>query len=179
MSSSQSRRQFMFRSAAGLGGLLLIHCTDPVDDWDIDDFVEVGCPPIEVAKLDDLTEGVPLDFDYPVAGLECFLVKLGEPADQGIGPDGDIVAFSYLCTHMGCSLKERYNHEHKVLGPCHCHFTTFSLRKRGLVVVGQATQNLVQVQVHLEGDAIIATGLEGLIYGELANRCKDDEEQSA
>lgn len=170
----------MFVSAAGLGSLFLVNCSEAGDaPWDIDDFVEEGCPPVSIATLGDLVEGEPFDFDYPVEGLECFVVKLGEPAQDGIGPDGDIVAFSYLCTHMGCSLKSGYNHEHKILGPCKCHFTTFSLRKRGMVVLGQATQNLVQVKLELEGEQIVAMGLEGVIYGELRNRCLDEQKEQA
>ena len=170
----------MLRSAAGFGSLLLINCSNDYSEtpWNPDDFVELGCPPMEIARLGDLIVGEPINFEYPAAGLECFLVKLGEPAAQGIGPEQDIVAFSYMCTHMGCSLKDRYNHQHKILGPCKCHFTTFSLRQRGMVVLGQATQNLVQVQIHLEEDAIIAAGLDGVMYGELRNRCLD-EGQSA
>ena len=55
--------------------------------------------------------------------------------------------------------------EHKILGPCPCHFTTFDLRNNGMVVLGQATQNLPQVTLAVEGDDIYATGLMGLIYG--------------
>ena len=93
------------------------------------------------------------------------LVKLGRPAAGGIGPDGDIVAFGTDCTHMGCPLRGAYNAEHAILGPCACHFTTFDLALRGMVVLGQATENLPQLILEIEGDDIIAVGTLGIMYG--------------
>ena len=61
-------------------------------------------PRIKVARLSDLTEGNPLDFRYPLKEHGNFLVKLGAPARDGVGPDQDVVAFNYLCSHMGCPL---------------------------------------------------------------------------
>ena len=175
----RTRREFLLTSSGALGGLLLIRCSSSDrarrDDFDPSDFRELGCPDVEIARVADLEEGVPLDFEYPEEGLDCFAVKLGAEAEGGVGPDADIVAFSYLCTHMGCSLKDGYDHAHKILGPCRCHFTTFSLRQRGVVVLGQATENLVQVELAVEGDALRATKLRGVLYGELDNRCCNDK----
>ena len=122
-------------------------------------------PRLRIASLSQLQQGQPVDFEYPLQGQPNFLIKLGAPASGGVGPDGDIVAFSYICTHMGCPLIGQYKDEHKILGPCPCHFTTFDLRNNGMVVLGQATQNLPQVTLAVEGDDIYATGLMGLIYG--------------
>ncbi len=35
-----------------------------------------------------------MSFEYPQEGQTNFLVKLGRPAAGGVGPDGDVVAFS-------------------------------------------------------------------------------------
>ncbi len=48
------------------------------------------------------------------------------------------------------------------MGPCGCHFTTFDLTHRGMVVIGQATENLPQVTLAIEGDDM---GVLGIIYG--------------
>jgi arsenite oxidase small subunit len=122
-------------------------------------------PRQKVASLSRLKVGEPIDFDYPLEGQQNFLIKLGDAAAGGLGPDGDVVAFSYLCTHMGCPLVGLYKDQHKVLGPCTCHYSTFDLRHHGMVVLGQATQNLPQVTLSLDGDDIYATGIMGLIYG--------------
>ncbi len=104
-------------------------------------------------------------FDYPLNGQGNVLVKTGNDfAIGGIGPDEDIVAFSRVCTHMGCELTE-YQAEHGVLGPCACHFSTFDLIHNGQVTLGQATQNLPQVLLQIDGDDVYATGVVRLVYG--------------
>jgi arsenite oxidase small subunit len=122
-------------------------------------------PKIELAKLGDLAVGDIVDFEYPTEGTRCSLFRLGKPAAGGLGPDQDIVAFATDCTHMGCPLIGLYKPEHDVLGPCSCHFTTFDLARRGMVVIGQATQNLPQIILEVEDDTIYAVGTLGIIYG--------------
>lgn len=122
-------------------------------------------PRQRIASLSGIKVGEPVDFEYPLAGQHSFLIKLGDAAAGGLGTDGDVVAFSYLCTHMGCPLVGLYRDDHKVLGPCGCHYSTFDLRRNGMVVLGQATQNLPQVTLDIDGDDIYATGIMGLIYG--------------
>ncbi|MFQ5968795.1 MAG: arsenate reductase (azurin) small subunit [Acidimicrobiia bacterium] len=121
-------------------------------------------PKVKVAQLSTLREGEPVTFDYPLVGQRNILVKLGRPAAGGLGPEEDIVAFSSICTHMGCPLEE-YRHDQKVLGPCPCHFSTFDLAHGGMVTLGQATQNLPQVLLTTDGDDIFAEGVVRLVYG--------------
>ena len=87
------------------------------------------------------------------------------PLFWGVGPDSDIVVFSYSCAHMGCPLNGMYKSEHNVLGPCTCHFSQFDLTKSGILSIGQATQSLPQVLLEVEGSGIFATGVTGLLYG--------------
>ena len=121
--------------------------------------------PSNISHLSQLVEGTPIDFSYPMTEHPSFLVKLGVPAVDGVGSHGDVVAFSYLCAHMGCPLNGRYREDHKVLGPCVCHYTTFDLSKNGIVALGQATQSLPQVILEVRGNEIWATGVTGLVYG--------------
>jgi arsenite oxidase small subunit len=122
-------------------------------------------PKQTVASISALAPGVPVAFDYPGPGQSNYVVKLGREVPTGIGPDGDIVAFSRVCTHMGCVIEEYHSAEH-VLGPCPCHFSTFDFAKDGGVVLGQATQNLPQVVLNANGDDVEATGLIRLVYGQ-------------
>ena len=132
-------------------------------------------PAVAVARVADLKEGEPVFFDYPQAGQRNLLVKLGRPAEEGIGPDGDIVAFSVFCAHMGVPLDTVYDHEHGILGPCPAHFSTFDLSRSGMLVMGKATQSLPQVVLRVdETGEITATGMYGLIYGYPANLLKLD-----
>lgn len=120
----------------------------------------------KVATLADLASGKPVEFDYPAKGMTNVLVKLGEKAGAGIGKDGDIVAFSATCTHMGGPIgADTYKPVHKVLGPCPLHLTTFDLTRHGLVVSGHATQSLPQVMLEVRGKDVFAVGMMGLVYG--------------
>jgi len=134
-------------------------------------------PDVAVGKLADLKEGELVFFDYPQPGQRNALVKLGRPAEEGVGPDGDVVAFSAFCAHMGAPLDNVYDHDHGVLGPCPLHFSTFDLAKSGMLIMEKATQSLPQV-VLVADDAgeITATGMYGLIYGWPANLLKLEEE---
>jgi len=122
-------------------------------------------PRLEVASLDELSEGDVVSFDYPLDGQSNFLTKLGEEAWKGSGPDDDIVAFSSICTHMGCSLGRQVEPENGVAGPCPCHYTTFDLSKAGMSVTGPATADLPQIRLEVEDETVYATGVDGLVYG--------------
>lgn len=129
-------------------------------------------PEKKIASLGRLEQDMAFDFRYPFDDeilSASFLVKLGVPAGGGVGPDGDIVAFNGLCPHMGGPLMGTYKAEHKAVGPCPFHLTTFDLTKRGMVIAGHATESLPQVTLELRGEEIYATGLLGLVYGRYDN----------
>ncbi len=52
---------------------------------------------------------------------------------------------------------------------CPCHWSTFDPAKAGRMVIGQASQGLPQIVLKVEGDTVLATGVEGLIYGRQTN----------
>lgn len=123
-----------------------------------------------IAKLSTLAADAPVAFDYPRKGITNVLVRLGETAGGGVGPQYDIVAFNSLCTHMGGPVgPETYQARHKTLGPCPLHLTTFDLTRHGMVVSGHATQSLPQVMLEVRGDDIVAVGMMGLVYGYAEN----------
>ena len=122
-------------------------------------------PRVRVSGLAELVEGEPRGFQYPREEHSNFLVKLGTPAWDGVGPDQDVVAFSYLCSHMGGPLNGTYRHDYKLLGPCPFHFSRFDLTKNGVMVLGQATQSLPQILLDVQGDEVFAIGVKGLLYG--------------
>ncbi len=124
-----------------------------------------------IAKLSELVADEPFDFEYPDEGAyaESILVKLDQKAGGGLGPDKDVVAFNYTCTHQGGPLQGTYKAADKALGPCPLHLTTFDLTRHGIFISGQAYQSLPQVLLELEGDDIYAVGMFGLIYGRFDN----------
>ncbi|MBI3435653.1 MAG: arsenate reductase (azurin) small subunit [Proteobacteria bacterium] len=125
----------------------------------------VAYPRKRVVRIGELHDGVPLAFTYPLQAQPNFIVKLGAPAQGGVGPDHDIVAFSSLCTHMGGNLRGRYRHDLKAVGPCPFHFSTFDLTRGGVAVHASATQSLPQVVLEIAGDDVFAVRVAGLIYG--------------
>lgn len=120
-----------------------------------------------IATLSELTSDAPVVFTYPWEHPNStnYLIKLGQPAGGGIGPDEDIVAFNSFCTHMGGPLAGLFKAEQGIAGPCPLHWTTFDLTRHGMVVAGHATLGLPQITLELDGDEIVATGVMGLIFG--------------
>ena len=69
-------------------------------------------------------------------------MKIGSAVPGGVGPDADIVAYSSLCTHMGCPVV--YDGGSATFR-CPCHFSTFDAELSGQMICGQATENLPQI----------------------------------
>ncbi len=160
------RREFMVAGAAGAAGLVAAQALPGRAQAATESSDATGYPVVEVARLADLAPGATLDFAYPDDDSPALLIRLPEPAEGGIGPEGDIVAFSILCTHKGCPVS--YKAEHKLL-ICPCHWSTFDPAKDGVLVIGQASQGLPRIRLRIAGEQIQAVGVEGLIYGRHTN----------
>ncbi len=157
------RRQFL---AAGAGGTTAAFLYPAVASAGKNTGQELkNYPRLKVAALSALKDGEPVAFNYPFDEQPNMIVKLGTEAQGGVGTGKDIVAYSILCTHMGGSLRGRYKHQHKSIGPCPFHFSTFDLTKGGAPVHASATQNLPQITLEVVGGDIFAVGVTGLIYG--------------
>ena len=125
-------------------------------------------PRKSLAQLGRMALNTPVAFTYPDAASPCAAVKLGSRVPGGVGPEGDIVAYSTMCTHMGCPVT--YEPATKTF-KCPCHFSIFDAEKAGQMVVGQATENLPRVRLLYDDKTgtVSAVGVEGLIYGRQAN----------
>ncbi|MCH7793519.1 MAG: arsenate reductase (azurin) small subunit [Proteobacteria bacterium] len=161
-----SRREFIVAGAAGAAGLVAAQALPGRAQAATGSAEAAAYPVVEVARLADLAPGATLDFAYPDDNSPALLIRLPEPADGGIGPEGDIVAFSILCTHKGCPVS--YKPEHKML-ICPCHWSTFDPAKAGVLVIGQASQGLPRIRLRIADDRIQAVGVDGLIYGRHTN----------
>ncbi len=127
-------------------------------------------PRVKVANLSDLTVGVPVIFDYPLDNEPNALVKLGQKATNGIGPDGDVVGFSLICQHLGCiwgflatgdspSCNPSY-HAAEPVGYCCCPGSVFDLTNAARVVGGPAPRPQPQVALELDASGgIFAVGM--------------------
>ena len=135
-------------------------------------------PRVVVANISNLTADKPIIFNYPLEETPNFLVKLGVKASGGIGPDGDIVAFSMICQHLGCiygyvgsGQSVSCNPIYKAPGPvgyCCCHGSVFDLTNAAAVLGGPTSRRVPQVILELDSSTgdIYATGMTApTIYG--------------
>ena len=123
-------------------------------------------PVKSIIALDELAPGTTVPFTYPDDRSPALLLRMSTEVLEGVGPDASIVAFSSLCTHKGCPVS--YRPEHRLL-ICPCHWSTFDPEKAGGLVIGQASQPLPRIELRVESGMVVATGVEGLIYGRHTN----------
>lgn len=149
-------------AAAGRTGQAVAQAEPPVGG-----LARVAYPGKRLANLTDLVVGEPLPIAYPDDDSPGVLIKLGAPAENGVGPDGDVVAFSTVCPHQGFPLA--YLADDRSLN-CPGHYSRFDAEKAGQQIWGQATQNLAQFHLTVDGDGEIhADAVDELIYGRLDN----------
>jgi arsenite oxidase small subunit len=124
-------------------------------------------PSTRLANVKDLKVDDPVEIQYPDPGSPGVIIKLGRQVEGGVGPDGDIVAFSTLCPHKGYPLG--YVAADKTLN-CPGHYSRFDCEKGGQQIWGHATQNLPQFRLYVAANGdIFAEGVDELIYGRLSN----------
>jgi len=127
----------------------------------------VDYPANRLANIADLAVNEPLDISYPDPNSPGVLLKLGQAVEGGVGPDGDIVAFSVLCPHKGWFMS--YNGEDRTMN-CPGHYSRFDVEAGGQQVWGHATNNLPQFTLRVDDEGeIYAEGVDELIYGRLSN----------
>jgi arsenite oxidase small subunit len=127
----------------------------------------VNYPSQRLANVKDLKVDQPIEISYPDKASPGVLIKLGLRVEGGVGPEGDIVAFSTLCPHKGFPLN--YVAADKTLN-CPGHYSRFDCEKGGQEIFGHATQNLAQFRLRIDnkGD-IYADAVDDMIYGRLSN----------
>ncbi len=128
---------------------------------------QLDYPSNKLANIADLAVNEPLDIEYPDGDSPGILLKLGEAVEGGVGPDGDIVAYSVLCPHKGWFLN--YNADDRTLN-CPGHFSRFDAEVGGQQIWGHATQNLPQFTLRVDDNGdIFAEGCSDLIFGRPSN----------
>ncbi len=125
-------------------------------------------PKRNVGKAGGMPINQAVSFSYPDPSSPCVALRMGSAVPGGVGPNKDIVAYSTLCTHMGCPVQ--YDGGTKVF-KCNCHFSMFDAENNGQMVCGQATEDLPRVLLDYDAksDTVSAVGVDGLIYGRQAN----------
>ena len=126
-----------------------------------------GYPSTQIGNIKNLKVDAPVSIFYPDSASPGLLIKVGRAVDGGVGPDGDIVAFSAMCPHKGITLI--YAPSDKTLN-CPEHRSRFDCEKGGMQIWGHATENLAQFKLSVdEKGNIFANGVDELIYGRISN----------
>jgi arsenite oxidase small subunit len=117
-------------------------------------------PRVKVADT-SISVNSPVYFYYPLDDEPNFLVKLGQKAAGGLGPNQDIVAFSQICQHLGCNVAyQAQGYQGGPAGNCPCHGSVFDLLQSAKVVAGPSPLPLPQVQLEVDSSGnIFAKGM--------------------
>lgn len=161
------RRQFLRGGAVAAAGAASAAVISPQTANAAPASAQLDYPSNRLGNIADLKVNEPVDIEYPDADSPGVLLKLGQPVEDGVGPDSDIVAYSVLCPHKGWQMF--YNATDKTLN-CPGHFSRFDCEAGGQQIWGHATQNLPQFTLRVDdkGD-IYAEGLSDLIFGRPSN----------
>ncbi|MGK2874182.1 MAG: cytochrome bc1 complex Rieske iron-sulfur subunit [Nocardioides sp.] len=123
--------------------------------------------PIKAVDLNigDLVNGQPENL-FELEGVELQVAKSKasivilrmDPDDIAEGPCRDwsvegIVAYSKICTHVGCPISLNERTTHHLL--CPCHQSTFDLSDSGKVVFGPAGHHLPQLPIELDDEGYL------------------------
>ncbi len=121
-----------------------------------------------VGTASQMAVGQAVAFSYPDDSSPCAAIRMGAPVEGGVGPGRDIVAYSTLCTHMGCPVA--FDVKSRCF-KCPCHYSTFDAEKGGQMICGQATENLPRIVLEYDAasGAVTAVAVSGLIYGRQSN----------
>ena len=150
-----SRRGFLKFSALGFGAVAVapsLMAADGKSQMSV--FGEYT--KAKVGSLATLKKNGELDFAYPNGNSLCKAVYV----------DGQVKAYSTICTHKGCPTMYDKKTETFV---CPCHFTKYDAKKDGQMIIGHATGGLPKVILEINGDDIYAIGVDGLIFGRINN----------
>ncbi len=123
-------------------------------------------PRLKAISAKSLEPLKPLVFDYPLVGTSNFLVKLGVKADNGVGPDGDIVAFNRICQHQGCLIGFL---SVALEGNCGCHGSQYDFVHNGNIISGPTTLPVPRVVLEYDaatGDIYVVGMGPPVIYGQ-------------
>jgi arsenite oxidase small subunit len=109
---------------------------------------------------------------FDLGGTPAVAVRLPEPVAGGLsaGEGVHLAGFSRICTHQGCIVSLNRDLEAIAFGfnyrtdtpelVCPCHLSVFSPSDGGRAVSGPAVQPLPRVRLELDGEQVVAVGIE-------------------
>lgn len=155
MNESTCSRRGFFKVAAGIAGATIAAPT-LFAAGSKKEGAYLDYPVSKVGSLSILKKSGEIDFNYPDNDSPC----------KAVFVNGEVKAYSVLCTHKGCPTMYDASAQEFV---CPCHFSKFDAAKSGQMIIGQATGKLPEIMVQIKGDDVIAYGVDGLIFGRISN----------
>lgn len=110
----------------------------------------LASPTRPITKLPDLSSlppGGSALFRYPTDDDPCIAVRK---------PDGTLVAYSSVCTHLSCAVIHDAQHNNLY---CPCHNGYFTVAE-GRPYAGPPTRRLPRIKLEQHGDEVFAVGVE-------------------
>jgi Rieske Fe-S protein len=104
-------------------------------------------PGVVVAQASAIPADGSLLFRYPTDDDPCILVR---------GKDGNLRAYSQVCTHLSCAVVHRAEGDELY---CPCHHGVFSAAD-GRPVAGPPVRRLPLIRLEQRGDEVVAVGKE-------------------
>lgn len=104
-------------------------------------------PRVKLGSLSELAPGSSALFRYPTKDDPCIAARK---------PDGTLVAYSSVCTHLSCAVI--HDKQQNTLY-CPCHNGYFTLNE-GRPYAGPPSRPLPRIKLEQQGDAIYAVGVE-------------------
>ncbi|HEV2138090.1 MAG TPA: Rieske 2Fe-2S domain-containing protein [Nitrososphaerales archaeon] len=132
---------------------------------------QTSFPRVKLSSVSELASGSAVIFNYPLDNEPNILVKTGQKAAGGVGPDGDIIAFSSICQHLGCTSvgfvprggSPSVNKSYVAPSPvayCTCHGSIFDLTQGAKVIGGPSPRPLPQVTLEVDSSGnVYAVGM--------------------
>ena len=159
---TMDRRNFLKLAAAAGGAITIaaVASTIKVATFVPTSTTQASWPKVNVANISQIQPLTPVSFNYPLTSTPNVLVKLGVAAQDGVGPDKDIVAFSTICQHLGCQYSfvpqggsPKCNAAYKAampMGYCCCHGSQYDFVNSAKVLGGPAPRPVPQVQLEFD-----------------------------
>ena len=132
---------------------------------------QVSWPRVKLVNANSLERLKPVNFNYPLVNTPNILVKLGVKAENGVGDEGDIVAYSEICQHLGCyyaflspgsspSCESSFKASNPQ-GYCCCHGGQYDLAQGARVIGGPPPRPVPAVKLEYDSSTgdIYAVGM--------------------
>jgi arsenite oxidase small subunit len=160
--AGMSRRNFLKLAAAAGGAITVAAVASSIKAATFVPTAETQTtwPTVTVANISQLQPLTPVTFNYPLTNTPNFLVKLGVAAQGGVGPEGDIVAFSTICQHLGCQYSfiptggsPICNASYKAampMGYCCCHGSQYDFVHAAKVIGGPSPRPVPMVTLQFD-----------------------------